>query len=1068
VKRATEANKSKAKAKAKTAASAAPVTFSLDTPAGEKKDMSAPMLDSYHPTAVEHSWDAWWSAQGFYTAEPATAEAAGEAGRFVMVIPPPNVTGSLHLGHALTCSIEDALCRWHRMHGRPVMWLPGTDHAGIATQTVVERRLHKEKGITRHDLGRETFLKHVWEWKESYGGRIVSQLKRLGVSVDWTRERFTMDEGLSKAVTEAFCRMNEKGLIYRDTRLVNWCCALRSAISDIEVDYMELEKPESIEVPGHDPSKKYEFGTIMSFAYVVEGSDEKLIVATTRLETMLGDVAVAVHPDDPRYKHLHGKNVVHPFCDRVIPIICDSELVDMSFGTGAVKITPAHDPNDFLCGRRHGLPEITIFDDEGLVNANGGEFAGMRRFDARIAVRAALEQRGLFEGVAPNKMSIGRCSRTGDIIEPMLKPQWWVDCKDMAARAVKAVRDGDLRIEPKMHEVTWFRWLESPKDWCISRQLWWGHRIPAYFVTIAGKERADEVDRDYWVVARSPEAAAAKAAARFGVPVEDITLDQDEDVLDTWFSSGLFPFSTFGWPEETADLKAFYPNSLLETGHDILFFWVARMVMMGLELTDQLPFRTVYLHAMVRDKYGRKMSKTLGNVIDPLEVIDGCPLSVLHSKLESGNLPAKEIELAKRGQTAEFPDGIPECGSDALRFGLLAYTLQGRDINLNISLVVAYRQFCNKLWNACRFALLNFEGYTHDTPAETVLGALARDCAANGGTTLGDSLSGAAAASSSSGEESIADLTGMPLTVAAPSPEDVTITLAPRDRWILSRLNTACRETESAFRRFAFAVACSTVHKFWLEDLCDKYLELSKPVFRGDDEAAKKAARWTLYTCLDRGLRLLHPMMPFVTEELWHRLPGRGAPWAPGVADPASIMIAPWPLAVEGMDNPELEAGFSRLMGMVRAVRVIRAQAQLPHSKSAPIFLSVADEAARAVAEAFSDDLCALGAGSSLTIQPAEEASFPAGCAMEVADEAITAAVQLRGLIDADAEIARLSKQLPKKDSQLAALNARMAADSWEKVPEEIKAKVTADTQRLSDEVAAIHQAIKAMEALKE
>jgi valyl-tRNA synthetase len=651
------------------------------TPAGEKKDTSTEMLPAYHPQAVEAAWDSWWTKSGFYTAAPEEAQKAGEEGRFVMVIPPPNVTGSLHLGHALTSSVEDCLTRWHRMHGRPTMWLPGTDHAGIATQTVVEKRLKKERGVSRHDLGREGFVKEVWSWKETYGNRITEQLRHLGVSTDWSREAFTMDDKLSVAVREAFVRLHEQGLIYRDNRLVNWCCTLRSAISDIEVEYIELEKRTKLAVPGHNPEMKYEFGCLTSFAYKVVGSetDEEIVVATTRPETMLGDSAVAVHPEDARYKHLHGRLLQHPFFpDRQIPVITDAELVDMSFGTGAVKITPAHDPNDFICGKKHGLKFITVISEDGKINENGGEFSGLLRYDARYAVTKALEEKKLLRGKADNKMRLGVCSRTGDVIEPLMKPQWYVRCGGMAARAAEASRSGELTILPEMHRSVWYHWMDNIQDWCVSRQLWWGHRIPAYRITVAGRAGGNELDSDNWVVARSEAEAAEIAARRFGVPVGDISLRQDDDVLDTWFSSGLFPFSTFGWPnEEHPDYKAFYPNTLLETGHDILFFWVARMVMMGLQLTGKLPFRTVYLHAMVRDKYGRKMSKSLGNVIDPMEVIYGCSLEELHQKIRDGNLPAKEVETAIKGQKLDFPDGIPECGADALRFGLLAYTVQG-------------------------------------------------------------------------------------------------------------------------------------------------------------------------------------------------------------------------------------------------------------------------------------------------------------------------------------------------------------------------------------------------------
>lgn len=620
--------------------------FVDNTPSGDKKILGV-FPPTYQPVYVESAWQAWWEKCGFYSPDVTKALNSPYENKFVMVIPPPNVTGSLHLGHALTSAIEDTITRYNRMKGKVTLWVPGTDHAGIATQSVVEKRLKKEFNLTRRDLGREEFVNRVWEWKTTYGGKICNQIRCLGSSVDWSREAFTMDEKLSKAVIEAFVRFHEDGLLYRDKRLINWSCALQSAISDIEVDHVDLEAIEYFPVPNHKLRPTYEFGTLTSFAYKVDGSDEEIVVATTRLETMLGDTGVAVHPNDPRYTHLHGKFVVHPFVDRKIPIICDDILVDMTFGTGAVKITPAHDHNDYACGKRHNLDFITILTEDGKISGNCGKYSGMMRYDARYEMESELKSLGLFRGKVPNKMRLGKCSRSGDIIEPMLSPQWYVNCTSMAARAVDAVRNGELKILPEMHEATWYRWLENIRDWCVSRQLWWGHRIPAYFVRLAGEERVDRNDDTHnnrWIVARTEADALQQAAVKFNVAPSAITLEQDEDVLDTWFSSGLFPWSVFGWPDNTVDFKAFYPTHLLETGLDILFFWVARMVMMGLQLTDTLPFRQVYLHPMVRDKNGRKMSKSLGNVIDPLEVINGCALTDLLKKIDEGNLPAKEVQ----------------------------------------------------------------------------------------------------------------------------------------------------------------------------------------------------------------------------------------------------------------------------------------------------------------------------------------------------------------------------------------------------------------------------------------
>lgn len=625
-----------------------------------------------------------------------------------MVIPPPNVTGSLHLGHALTNSIEDAITRWHRMHGRSALWVPGCDHAGIATQVVVEKKLWRDEKISRHDIGREKFIEKVWEWKESKGGRIYHQLKKIGSSLDWDRVSFTMDPKLCKAVTEAFVIMCEKGLIYRDKRLVNWSCTLKSAISDIEVDKVEIPGRTFLSIPGYQD--KVEFGVLVTFSYQVEDTNEEIVVATTRIETMLGDSAVAVHPKDTRYTHLHGKFVKHPFVDRRLPIVLD-EFVDMNFGTGAVKITPAHDPNDYEVGKRHNLPFITIFSDDGFVIGDYGKFTGMKRFDARKAVLASLKELGLYKDTQNNPMVVPVCSRSKDIVEPLIKPQWYVKCSEMAVNATEAVKNGELKIIPESQTKIWYHWMEGIRDWCISRQLWWGHRIPAYKIKFNSAKDApkDLAEEDYWIVGRNMDEALGKAEKKFNLTRDQFELHQDEDVLDTWFSSGLFPFSVFGWPDQTDDLKLFYPTTLLETGHDILFFWVARMVFFGQTLLGKLPFKEVFLHPMVRDAHGRKMSKSLGNVIDPMDVINGISLEGLHQQLLDSNLDPKEIDRAKAGQKQDFPNGIPECGTDAMRFALCSYLTQARDINLDILRVQGYRFFCNKLWNATKFALMYFE-----------------------------------------------------------------------------------------------------------------------------------------------------------------------------------------------------------------------------------------------------------------------------------------------------------------------------------------------------------------------
>nr|XP_060615928.1 valine--tRNA ligase-like [Anolis sagrei ordinatus] len=650
------------------------ISYNISTKQGEKKDVTASMPDSYSPQYVEAAWYPWWESQGFFKPEYGRrcVSEPNPRGIFMMCIPPPNVTGSLHLGHALTNAIQDSLTRWHRMKGETTLWNPGCDHAGIATQVVVEKKLWKEQGKTRHDLGRELFIKEVWKWKNEKGDRIYHQLKKLGSSMDWDRACFTMDPKLSRAVEEAFIRLHEEGVIYRSKRLVNWSCTLNSAISDIEVDKKELTGRTLLPVPGY--KEKVEFGVLVSFAYKIEGSDDEVVVATTRIETMLGDTAVAVHPQDPRYKHLHGRSVVHPFTKRLLPILCD-DFVDMEFGTG---MSVASGWLDF----------ITIFDEDGFLINVPPPFLGMKRFDARRAVLEALKEKGLFKEVKDNPMVVPVCR--------------------MARGAAEAVRRGDLRIVPDFHLKTWFNWMDNIRDWCISRQLWWGHRIPAYFVTVndpsvpPGEVGAEDlwellvVEGARWpdIINLKPrtlcQPLSGSLCSNYCSSCVSCTLFPDEDVLDTWFSSGLFPFSIFGWPNPNEDLHVFYPGTLLETGHDILFFWVARMVMLGLKLTGKLPFREVYLHAVVRDAHGRKMSKSLGNVIDPLDVITGITLEVTYHVFST---------------KSDYPNGIPECGTDALRFALCAYTSQGRDINLDVNRILGYRHFCNKLWNATKFAI---------------------------------------------------------------------------------------------------------------------------------------------------------------------------------------------------------------------------------------------------------------------------------------------------------------------------------------------------------------------------
>ncbi|OMO97080.1 Aminoacyl-tRNA synthetase, class Ia, partial [Corchorus capsularis] len=837
-----------------------------ETPLGEKKRLSTQMAKQYSPTAVEKSWYAWWEESGFFQPEAGSSKPP-----FVIVLPPPNVTGALHIGHALTSAIQDTIIRWRRMSGYNALWVPGMDHAGMATQVVVEKKLMRERKLTRHDIGREEFVNEVWKWKNKYGGTILRQQRRMGASLDWSRECFTMDEKRSKAVTEAFCRLYEQGLIYRDLRLVNWDCVLRTAISDIEVDYRDIKERTLLKVPGY--KEPVEFGVLTSFAYPLEGELGEIVVATTRVETMLGDTAIAIHPDDTRYSHLHGKFAIHPFNGRKLPIICDAILVDPSFGTGAVKIMPAHDPNDFEAGRRHNLEFINIFTDDGKINSYGGaEFSGMKRFEARKAVIEALQKKNLYRGAQNNEMRLGLSSRSNDVVEPLIKPQWYVNCSSMAKQALDAAIDDQnkkLEFIPKQYIAEWKRWLENIHDWCISRQLWWGHCIPAWYVTLESDEMKDlGAYNDHLIVARDEEQALAEAKKKYcGKKFE---MSQDPDVLDTWFSSALFPLSVLGWPDDTDDLKAFYPTSVLETGHDILFIWVARMVMLGIALGGDVPFSKVYLHPMVRDAHGRKMAKCFGNFIDPLEVINGISLEGLHKRLGEGNLDPNGIATAKAGEKKDFPNGIAECGADALRFALLSYTAQSDRINLDIQRVVGYRQWCNKLWNAVRFAMSKLPN--DYTPPPTI----------NPGT--------------------------MPFSC----------------RWILAVLNKAISNTVSSLNAYEFSDAATSVYSWWQYQFCDVFIEAIKPYLAGDNPAfssERKCAQDALWVCLENGLRLLHPFMPFVTEELWQRLPG-----VESHTKKESIMICEYPSPIESWTNEKVEIEMDLVESTVRSLRSLRAQ----------------------------------------------------------------------------------------------------------------------------------------------
>ncbi|KAL3358396.1 hypothetical protein AABB24_015494 [Solanum stoloniferum] len=985
-----------------------------ETRLGEKKKLSREMAKTFNPSAVEKSWYAWWEKSNFFVADPNSSKPP-----FVIVLPPPNVTGALHIGHALTAAIEDTIIRWRRMSGYNTLWVPGMDHAGIATQVVVEKKIMRERNLTRHDIGRENFVAEVWNWKNEYGGTILQQLRRLGASLDWSRECFTMDEKRSKAVTEAFVRLSNEGLIYRAPRMVHWDCVLRTAISDIEVEYTDIKERTLLNVPGYE--EPVEFGLLTSFAYPLEGDLGEIVVATTRIETMLGDTAIAIHPEDKRYSHLHGKFAIHPFNGRKLPIVCDDILVDMNFGTGAVKITPAHDPNDFEVGQRHKLEFISIFTDDGNINSNAGpDFEGMPRFKARVAVTEALKEKGLYRGAKNNEMRLGICSRSNDVVEPLIKPQWFVNCKIMAKQALDAVVDEDnqkLEIIPKQYAAEWKRWLENIRDWCISRQLWWGHRIPAWYVTLSDDDKQKEfgVSDDHWIVARNEEEARDLASRKF-LGKKIVEISQDPDVLDTWFSSGLFPLSVLGWPDNTADFKTFYPTSVLETGHDILFFWVARMVMLGIKLGGDLPFSKVYLHPMIRDAHGRKMSKSLGNVVDPLEVINGITLDGLHKRLKEGNLDAKEFERAKEGQAKDFPDGIPECGADALRFALVSYTAQSDKINLDIQRVVGYRQWCNKLWNAIRFAMSKL-GEDYTPPTKIVPCDMPFSC-----------------------------------------------------QWILSALNKAIARTVSSLESYDFSDAATAVYSWWQFQLCDVFIEVIKPYFTGDNPefvSARRSAQDTLWLCLDNGLRLLHPFMPFVTEELWQRLPASG-----DSIKKESIVISDYPSYVESWNNDNVEAEMEKVSSIVKGLRSKRALLP-PKERFArrEAFVLCRTNDIVEIIKSRELEISTLTTLSSLKVSSDTDAA-PTQWLTEVVDESITIFLEDKGtIVNPEAEVERLKKKREETRKQYETLTKTMSTSGYKEkvranVHEENTLKLGALKQELESFEENIERLIRQMEAL--
>jgi valyl-tRNA synthetase len=871
------------------------------------------------------------------------------------------------MGHALTATVQDLLIRWKRMLGFNTLWLPGTDHAGIATQMVVERQLRAE-GVSRHDIGREKFLERVWQWKEQYGGRIEVQHKRLGASLDWERERFTMDEGLSRAVREAFVRLYEMGKITRDLRLINWCVSCNTALSDVEVD---RDKPEDSEM--------------WSFAYPLEEGGE-IVVATTRPETMLGDTAVVVHPDDERYKDIVGKRVKHPFQDRSFPIVADEILADPELGTGAVKVTPAHDPNDFECGKRHNLEFIDILDDTGTINENGAPFAGLDRFEARERVKKALTDLGLFRGSAKHEYAPGRCLRCRTVVEPKLSHQWFVDTTEMAEKAMKAAKDERTKFVPKQQEHRYFDWLDKRIPWCISRQLWWGHRIPAWYC-----DSCDEIT----VSREDPTECSGCGSTQ---------IHQDEDVLDTWFSSGLWPFSTLGWPERTEALQTFYPTSVLETGYDIITFWVSRMMIMGLTLMDDIPFEYVLLHPMIRDQDGNKMSKSRGNVIDPMDVIEGISIEKLIEKTKSYALPEQEIKNAVVYQREHFPKGFPECGTDALRFTLAAYTGQDQDIRFSVDRVDSYRKFGNKIWQAVLgFAMPHVKD----------------------------------------------------IKVEAGVPEPATLA----DRWILARLAQVAEDVHKGLEAFRVGEVTHLLYHFFWDELCSWYIELTKPILSGEDTQKKEAAKRVLRHALDVSLRLLHPLMPFITEVLWQALPRESG-------SPKSIMIAPYPTPAEGRVDKGALSDAKRIMDLISSIRTIRADYNINPSKNIEVKVFTDDAALVTLVEQNKQLIDVLARLDTFTIQPMNSPR-DSGSATSVIENA-ELLVPLRGIIDIDAERARLSKELTKLSKLIDGARKKLSNEKFlSKAPKDVIEKEKGKVEENEIRQDKIKSALSRLEGLK-
>jgi valyl-tRNA synthetase len=922
------------------------------------------MIDKYDPSQIETKWYTSWESKGLFKPNPEGKEA------YCIMIPPPNVTGTLHMGHAFQDTIMDTLIRYQRMQGKNTLWQPGTDHAGIATQMVVERQLNAQ-GTSRVELGRDAFVDKVWEWKEQSGNTITQQLRRMGASPDWSRQRFTMDDGLSAAVMKVFVDLYEEGLIYRGQRLVNWDPTLNTALSDLEVESIE------------------ENGFMWHFNYPVaddqgQATDTCLTIATTRPETLLGDTAVAVHPEDERFQHLIGKQVLLPICNRLIPIVGD-EHADPEKGTGCVKITPAHDFNDYAVGKRHDLPMINVLNKDATINHNAPEaFQGLPRYEARQAVVSTMEELGLLVEIKPHTLMVPRGDRSGDVIEPLLTNQWYVDAKTLAKPAIEAVDNGDIKFVPDNWKNTYYAWMNDIQDWCISRQLWWGHRIPAWY---------DEQDNIY--VGLDEE--DVRQRHQLG---DDIKLTQDNDVLDTWFSSALWPFATLDWPEQSKELATYYPTNVLVTGFDIIFFWVARMIMMGIKFMDNIPFKEVYIHGLVRDSHGQKMSKSKGNVLDPIDLIDGISLDELLIKRTQGLMQdqPEKIEQIKQATRDEFPDGIKPYGCDAMRFTFASLASTGRDINFDMGRVEGYRNFCNKIFNASRFVFMNTGDFT---------------------------------------------------LAAADQARASTV-----EQWILSRLQHCIGEYRKHMDRYRLDLASQAIYDFFWNEYCDWFLELSKPLLKTD---LRNQVQNTLLRVLDQALRLLHPIMPFVTEEIWQEVKQRLQ------LSEDSIMISAFPQVDQTLLNDQADDAIQWIKGVTLAVRQIRGEMNIPPAKTLTVLMAHASDKDQALLEEHGPLLKSMARLDAVTLLPADQQEPPAATALL---GELKILIPLAGLIDVAEETQRINKQIDKVNQEIKRAEGKLNNEKFvSKAPDHL---VQAEQEKLQSNTAALQELQEQLEKLQQ